>query len=119
MNRLWLSEYVKENKSIRQEMTAKQKDPEVAKSLAQASSEQNLEHLIQIKSLSEDKLLLHETFAESGKTSQPIKDSTKSEQSQVIRTSPCTGPCTIRENRSIKLSGVAIQGTNSRFEGNG
>ena len=81
MNRLWLSEYVKENKSIRQEMTAKQKDPEVAKSLAQPSSEQNLEHVIEMKSLSENKLLLREKFAESGKTSQSTKGSTKSEQS--------------------------------------
>ena len=67
-----------------QQVTAMQKDLEVAESLVQTSSEQNQEHLNKITSLSEEKSMLCEKIAKSGKMSLSMKDSTPSEQPEAV-----------------------------------
>ena len=60
------------------------KDLEVAKSRVQTSSERNREHRNQIKTLSEEGLMLREKFGVSGKMSLSMKDSTTLDHSEAI-----------------------------------
>ena len=61
-----------------------QKDLEIVISLIRTSSQQNQKHLNQMMSRSEEKFTLREELTELGKESQSMKDSTASEESEVI-----------------------------------
>ena len=83
-NRVWLLKNGNENKKHHQEVTVMQKDLQLTKSLVQTFSEPNQEHLHQIKSVGIKVNVAQKKLKESGKMSQSMKNSTASEQSEVI-----------------------------------
>ena len=82
-NRFSLQKFWERERRHHQEVTPTQKDLENAKSLVKQSSQQNQEHLTQLRKLSEEKQKLRAGLTETDKESQSIKDTTQSEKTEI------------------------------------